>query len=257
MARFIFLALLVCSCARTITEADKQNARIHHDIAISNLERGDTRGALRELQSAEKNDPKQPETQHVLGLVYQRMGRYKEALLHYEQAVSLRPNYSEAYNNLGTLYLELGRLDEAISSFEKALSDILYATPSLALGNMGFAYYKKGELELAEKHLLNAVTEDPKFCRGYEWLVLLSEERNQFSDIELYCQRFFKHCKDDPVIAATIPPDYVRQMYYFLAMAYVRQGQREKAKATLKQCAVDDADAVYGMKCQQALRRLP
>ena len=79
-----------------------------------------------------------------LGMVYHALEHLDESIGHYEQAVELKPSFSEAHNNMGTVLIDLGRYDDAIDSFKVALGDILYRTPALAEGNMGWAYYKKG-----------------------------------------------------------------------------------------------------------------
>src|SRR5206468_11932526 len=111
-----------------------------------------------------------------------------------ERAVALRPNFSEAHNNFGVLLLDMGRYDEAIAHFKIALGDILYATPSLAEGNLGWTYFRKGDAEEGLRHLRNAVALNPKFCRGYGWLAQIELTRNRAEQVVAYCKRYQKHC---------------------------------------------------------------
>src|SRR5690606_15868580 len=121
---------------------------------------------------------------------YHAMDRHELALEHYREAVRLKPKYSEAQNNFGTLLLSIGRYDEAIAAFEVALSDILYPTPSLAEGNMGWAYYKSGNTDQAVRHLRNAVAADTKFCRGYLWLAQIGVETGDAAEAVASARRF-------------------------------------------------------------------
>ena len=64
-------------------------------------------------------------------------------------------NYLEAHNTIGLLRVELGRYDDALVSYRKALQ--IRPNAAIVYANMAVAYAKKGDTELAEKHLLRAV----------------------------------------------------------------------------------------------------
>jgi type IV pilus assembly protein PilF len=249
------VALGALACSGPVSEADAASARIHHDIAVANLDRGDMRGALRELLVAVDLDPQMPEVHYALGLVYHAMHKSSEALEHYEKALALKPNYSEAHNDFGALLIDLGRYDDAIEHFKKALGDILYATPSLAEGNLGWAYYKKGDVEQARQHLRNAVAQNPKFCRGYEWLARIGVERGDAAEAVANVKRFEKYCLADAQVAKTLDPEYVREMHYYLGVGYQKQGDREGARRAFASCAVADTSE-YGSRCMQSLHAL-
>ena len=59
-------------------------------------------------------------------------------------------------------YLVRGKYELAIAQLKLALQDVLYATPSHAEGNLGYAYYRKGERALGIKHIKNATLVNPK-----------------------------------------------------------------------------------------------
>jgi len=249
-------ALALPSCAHTASEEERNNARIHHDIAINALNNNDLRGALGELLAAVEQDPELPQAHNALGLVFHAMGRLDDSLEHYHKAIALKPTFSDAYNNMGVLLIDLGRYDDAIAAFKVATGDILYPTPSLPEGNMGWAYFKKGDNEAAQRHLRNAVATNPKFCRGYEWLARIALEQDRAAEVVVNCRRFEKYCGADPLIVKTLAPDYLRQMQYYLAMALLKQGESDAARATLSACASDDAANEFGGKCLASLRAL-
>jgi len=257
-SRFIAAAALLAlaACAGPASEADQQTARIHHDIAINSLDRGDMRGALREMLIAADLDPQNPQVQQALGLVFHAMGHSDEALVHYQKALELKPAYSEAHNNFGILLIDLGRYDEAIEHFKKALADILYQTPSLAEGNMGWAWYKKGDVDKARLHLRNAVAQNARFCRGYLWLARIGVDRSEPAEIVTNGKRFEKHCMGDVALAKTLPAEYVREMQYYLGVGYLKQGDRESARKAFAACAVVDASGEFAPKCVSSLRTL-
>ncbi len=250
------IALALAGCAGPVSEADGTSARIHHDIGIANLDRGELRLALRELLRAVELDPELAATHNALGLVYHAMGRSKEALHHYERAVALQPRFSEAHNNLGVLLIDLGRYEDAIVHLKAAIADILYATPALAEGNLGFAYYKNGEVDLGLQHLRNAVAQSPKFCRGYLWLARIGLETHNAADIVVNARRFAKYCVEDREISQKLDPEHVREMNYYLGSGYLELGDRAQAAQAFAACASPDNAGAFGQKCEQARRAL-
>ena len=249
----------VTACATTVSDRNRDTARINYDVGVASLEHGDSREALRALRIATDLDPTLPEAHNALGLVYHGMGKLDDALEHYHEAVRLKPTFSEAHNNLGTLLMDLGRYDEAIASFKVALSDILYATPTLAEGNMGWAYYKKGEVAQAVQHIGNAVATDPQFCRGYEWLMRIALDQRHPTEVLAQGKRFQKQCVDNPHIAAQMSPDYRREIDYYLALGHLQKGDRAAAQAALTRCVGGNDDPVQGSfaaKCAASLQKI-
>lgn len=254
------IVALLCplACATTITRKDRESARISYDLGITAFDRGDSREALRGLLSAVRLDPTLADAHNALGLLYHGMGHETDALVHYEEAVRLRPKFSECYNNMGILLLDMGRYDEAITSFKVALEDILYSTPTLAEGNMGWAYYRKGEVALAKERIGSAVAADPKFCRGYEWLMRIALDADDGAEAVAQGKRFYRHCVDNTALAQALSPDYRREMAYYLAMGHLKIGQVAQAIALLRPCAAQE-DAAPGSpaaRCATALRPL-
>lgn len=264
MARVVFVLLIALGanawgCATVISRKDRDAARIAYDLGITAFDRGDSREALRNLLAAVRQDPYLPDAHNALGLVYHGLNKEAEALVHYEEAVKLRPKFSEAHNNMGILLLDMGRYDEAIAAFKVALEDILYSTPTLAEGNMGWAYYRKGEVALAKERIGSAVAADPQFCRGYEWLMRIALDADDGAEAVAQGNRFMRHCANNEKVASVLPADYRREMDYYLAMGHLKLAHHAEARALLQRCA-DDADALPqspSARCAQALRALP
>jgi len=250
----LFLALT--TCAHVVNEQDRLQAQTRYDLGVTSLTQGDTRTALQELLAAVALDPYLPQAHHGLGLLYQSLDRKTEALTHYDKAVELKPNFSDAHNNLGTLLLDLARYDEAIEHFNQAVSDILYATPSLAFGNMGWAYYKKGDYTTGLKHLQNAVAINPQFCRGYDWLLQMALSQNDSTLAETYTKRFEKYCLNNTKIANTLKPVYVQEMRYKMAQGLLNRGDKKSAQLNLEACIRLKTESVSQNQCEQALASL-
>lgn len=250
----VIVALCVGACATT-GPVDEQAAVAHYDLGVSELRQGQPRDALRSLTKAVEADPGMARAHNALGLVYHALGRYEQSLAHYEEAVELDPEFSEAFNNLGVLLSDLRRYDEAIEAFQTALNDVLYRSPTHAEANMGWAYYKKGDVDLAIRHLRNAVATNPKFCRGYEWLAQIGIEQRKPDQAVANVHRFEKHCVADEAIASQIPASYRQEMKFYLARGYQELGDTSSAKKSYADCALVGETAV-GIKCAQSLRSL-
>ncbi|MEE8409884.1 MAG: tetratricopeptide repeat protein [Myxococcota bacterium] len=249
------LALVAGACASSVTAKDRIKARIRYDIGIVSLEQNDMRGALREILGAVEFDPDLAEAHNALGLIFHSMGRHDDSLAHYDRAVQIQPKFSEAHNNRGVLLLALGRYEGAIVSFEVALADILYITPSLAEGNLGWAQYKNGDVEQGLRHLRNAVAMNPKFCLGYGWLAAIEVQRQKPEQVVAYCKRFEKYCLADPLVAATVPPEFSTAMQYRLGVGYLGLGDRDAARTAFATCAEEqhESASAFKTKCERSL----
>lgn len=244
----------VASCS-VLRPPDRQAAVAHYDLGVSELRQGAPRDALRSLKEAVKADPSLSRAHNALGLVYHTLGRREKALEHYDRAINLDDDFSEAYNNRGILLTDLGRYDEAIISFETALNNVLYAFPTHAEANMGWAYYKDGNAQAALKHLRNAVATNPKFCRGYEWLAIIGIENGQPEQAIANVQRFRKYCVSDETISDQFPTLYQDEMTYYMARGYEELGDIALARKNFADCASSQETSV-GVKCARSLRGL-
>jgi len=144
-----------------------QRAGIHYGMGYNALQQGDPTSALRELYEAEKLDPKDPYIQHALGMALSAKEKYTDALEHYRKALELDPKYTEVHNAMGATYLQMGKWDEAIQEFNLVLKDFLYLTPFLVHNNIGWAFYKKGDLKNAVENYRKAISMKPDFALAH------------------------------------------------------------------------------------------
>ncbi|MEW5740701.1 MAG: social motility TPR repeat lipoprotein Tgl [Myxococcota bacterium] len=190
------LALCLAGCAHIVTEKDREQAQIHYDLAVQNLVK-QPQTAFSEVEESLKLNPEMHEAWHVRGLLlHHAFGRLDEALAAYMKALELKPDFSEARTNLGNLYIDMKRYDDAIAQYDKALNDVLYGAPFIAHGNMGWAYYKKGDLPQALDHLKAAITINPKYCLGHLKLGQLYEEQQNTEESCKYFGRYKEYCPE-------------------------------------------------------------
>ena len=237
------LALLVSGCVSV--EEKRKDARLHYDIAVEQLLK-DPQGAYKETSVALELDPKNPEAWHLKALIlHQVFHRLEEAQQAYSKALEFKSPYSDARVNLGNLYMDQKRYDDAISQYKIALTDVLYGAPYLAQGNMGWAFFKKGDNKEAIENLKGAVTTNPRYCLGEYQLGQIYESESNTAESCKYFARFREHCPDSA-------DGWQRD-----GMCLANAGKREEAGKAFDTCVAkaptdDQKDLCKQLKAQYA-----
>jgi tetratricopeptide (TPR) repeat protein len=121
---------------------------------------GDKAGALAVAESAAKTFPKDLQTQFALVDLYSDAGRSSEAEKVLRQLLANEPSNPIVLNHLGYLLATRGdQLDEAVSLVRRALQ-VKPDTPEY-LDSLGWAHFKRGELNDALKYLSAAAEKLP------------------------------------------------------------------------------------------------
>lgn len=192
------LALLLPGCAHLVSEKDKDQSVLHYEIGVQNLVKS-PQVALKEADDALAFDPGNAEAWHLKALVlHQSFGRLEEAQVAYARALELKTPFSEARTNLGNLYMDQKRYDDAIAQYQLALSDVMYPTPFIPQGNMGWAWFRKGDGKQAIEMLKGALSINPKYCLAELWLGQVYEAQRNTAESCKYYGRFRDHCPDRP-----------------------------------------------------------
>jgi len=125
------------------------------------FESGDPARALTILEPTAKAYPKDTATQLALSDLYNDAGRDGDAERTLRQYLEVEPANAEALNYLGYLLANRGRaLDEAVRLVERALA----ADPGnpAYLDSLGWAHFRRGDLNEAEKYLSPAAEQLPR-----------------------------------------------------------------------------------------------
>ena len=213
----LIIALYVVSCATANMDVQKQQGEAVRNLGEEYYKQGNYTSALRELLKAEALYPNDPYLQDDLGLTYKAKKRLDLAIKHFKKALELKPDYAPAKNNLGTVYLDKKEWDTAIKYFKEISENMLYATPYIALSNLGWAYYNKKEYTLSETCYLKALDLEPKFINAQRGLGLTYIAMGRIDEA---VKIFEKAVKDYPKFAP---------LYDDLAKVYVLSHDYEKA----------------------------
>ena len=168
----VMMVFYVVSCATANMEVQKQQGEAFRNLGEMYYKQGDYTSALRELLKAKTLYPDDAFLQNDLGLTYKAKDRPDLAVEHFKKALEIKPDYAPAKNNLGTVYLDKKEWDTAIKYFKEVSTNMLYATPHIALANLGWAYYNKKEYKLSETYYLKSLDLDPKFINAQRGLGL-------------------------------------------------------------------------------------
>ncbi len=135
---------------------------------------GDRTGAIAVAEAAAKAFPKDAQTQFVLVDLYSDAGRSNEAEKVLRQMLAADPANARVMNHLGYLLATRGdQLDEAVTLVQRALQQDP-GRPEY-LDSLGWAHYKKGELNDALKYLTAAAEKLPEH----------SEIQDHLGDVQL------------------------------------------------------------------------
>lgn len=246
----VMMVFWVVSCATANMEVQKKQQKKQGE-ALRNLgevyyKQGDYTSALRELLKSEALYPDDPFLQNSLGLTYKAKNRLDLAVKHFNKALEIKPDYAPAKNNLGTVYLDKKEWDTAIKYFKEVLENMLYATPHLALANLGWAYYNKKKYTISETYYLKALDLEPKFINALRGLGLTYIAMGRIDEAVEILERAVKNY---PKFAL---------LYDDLAKVYVLSHDHEKALDAYHkviELAPDSAMAKEAEKAAQRIKR--
>ncbi|HYN54129.1 MAG TPA: tetratricopeptide repeat protein [Methylotenera sp.] len=117
------------------------------------------------LDNAVKNLPNTPELVYDYALAAERVQKPEIMEAELRKAIAAKPDFAAAYNALGYSFADRNiKLDEAVKLIEKALS--LSPNDHYMLDSLGWAHYRKGNLDKAIVYLEQAykVNPDPEIA---------------------------------------------------------------------------------------------
>jgi len=124
---------------------------LHYNRGREGFQEGRYAEARRELESAQKLRPDDPDVLNLLGLVYFKTNAFPEAEVIYRRLAKENPNVFILHSNLGLILFKQGKLDEA----EQYLLRAVELRPNYAKSHLylGLLYRQRKKLGLAMDHL--------------------------------------------------------------------------------------------------------
>ncbi|MGR3311302.1 MAG: glycosyltransferase [Candidatus Brocadiales bacterium] len=93
----------------------------HFMLGIIYEKQGKYMDAIKELKRAIEIDPKYAEAYNALGIVYSIQSRYQQAILAFKEAIRIKPDFVMAYKNLGVAYANHKEFTLAAQAFDAAI----------------------------------------------------------------------------------------------------------------------------------------
>ncbi len=214
---------LLSSCSSV--EKDRMRADALLRSGTGALATGNYPAALRDLIAAEKFDPKNPAIQNNLGTAYFVRDKHELAEKHYSRAIALDPKYTEARNNRGRALIELFRYEEAARELEKVLGDLTYAHPEKAWFNMGLAYFRRGNFNVAKDKFAEALRLSRQHCLAQTYYGRSLLDLGDYERAAAALDNAVSLCKSDPRDEA----------HYFSGISYYKLGRTDKAVARMEE----------------------
>ena len=135
----------------------------------------------------------------------------------FQQVLESQPQNIGALGNLGVVYTRMGRASDAVTVYQRALK-LAPADPMLHL-NLGLAYLKQDDYSAAQPHFRKVVAANPNHRQARE---LLAATQIYTGDVDAAVKELevLKNSGDSGTL-------------YFLAIGYLKQGNREKSQQTI------------------------
>lgn len=250
-------ALAGCGAPQSRPGQDPQRqALAEYDIARDLLlNREQPREALRHSLDAHALDDSNPDINHFTALVYLDLCRRNErdcrldaAESHARQALEVLPDFLEARNTLGVIQIHAGRPGEAVSTLLPLTQEMLYRTPEVAWGNLGWAQLKLGQFQQAAASLERSVSAQPDFCVGHFRLGLARRALGQLDGAE----RSFTQALE----GAAGRCRGLQAAYWHRGQLRSERGQQGAAETDFRACVALSTRSQDGRACQTALEAL-
>ena len=247
------LATLPAAGCATRPKRDPEQSQVLYELGAKYYASRRVEAAIEELLKALKADPENADAYNMLGIIALKQGhdylqelestdclkgrdaevvreeavqKFRDAEVSFKKAVELRAEFSNAWNNLSVARLELEDWDGAVLAARNALKDATYATPEIARGNLGWAYYQKKDLLGAWKELHEAVAQAPGFCVGRYRLAKVYLDRGELDGaVE----------EVDAVIGNNKCP--IQEAYLLGGLVHERRKERDRARTLFDRCA--------------------
>jgi tetratricopeptide (TPR) repeat protein len=241
--------VVLLGCA-TVSERDLARASMHRRLAESKLQKGALELAIREYRASIEFYDKDPEAHFGLADAYRRKGLYAESEQSLLRTLKLDKTHNDARLNLSVVYGLQARWADVIRITTQLVDEPTFLRPSRALVNRGWAHYKSGSLDLAQRDLSEALISDEGNHQAHLNLGILLFDRGSVLDAMVHFEKVLK-------ILERRPPAFFSgakaQTRFHLAQAHVKLGQRAKAIEQLRAASEQGGKGEWAEKSREYL----
>lgn len=224
---------------------------------VQYIDEHNPRGAIESWQRALQLDPDNAQAHLFLGKIFGATGLFDRAEPELRRAVALlteraredeseRALLADARNTLAAALINTGRYDEAIALARSVTDEVLYSTPHLAWGNLGLAYFHKGEYQQAVAALERSVAIQPRFCVGR---FHLANSYFRLNDMGHALEGLNRVIDSEDTECSTI-----QEAFLVRARVHTVLHQDDATRADLSRCVTLSAETETGRECARLAR---
>ena len=187
ISALVFTTLLVISgCGKNLTAAE------HVSKAKDYMDKGEAKSALLELSSAVQQDPNSVEGRWLLAKVAVDMGEAPRAEKEIRKAMELGLSRASGELILVKALLLQGDFDRLLQESSTLPPNISKSDQAAILGLRGQAYIGKGQLDLAQQTLDQAVQIEPASLPALLGMTMLSGSKRQYDVARQWVEKALK-----------------------------------------------------------------
>lgn len=248
----LVLAAALFACATQSTESVSR-ADMRRRLADMKLAQGEVEMAIREYRGSIEIYDRDPEAYFGLAEAYRRKGLLPESEKALLEALRIDPKHQEARLNLGVLHLLQERWQDAIKQNRILIDDPTFLRPSRALVNLGWAYFKLGNIEEAKRSFEQALAEDRASFHAHLNLGIVLFEGGEMLESIRHYRAAIASLERRPFEAAGSAEAEAR---FRMAQAHVKLGQLDQAVTQLRAAAESDGRGEWGQRSREYLQIL-
>ncbi|MCK4859931.1 MAG: tetratricopeptide repeat protein [Candidatus Omnitrophica bacterium] len=159
---------------------DPHSSSLHLRLAIDYIQEEEYNKAIEQLCLVLKSNPKDIHSYFLLAVLYTSQKKFEQAGKQYRQIIKLKPKNWTALVGLSNIYVTQEKMALVIPLYEKMILLAKDNAP-LIFYNLGLAYLKTAELNLAIENLRKAVEFSPENSQ-FRTVLALTYELNEQKD---------------------------------------------------------------------------
>lgn len=166
-------------------------------IALKEFKRNNFSKAEKLYAECLSIDPNLPEVHNLLGNIKLNSGNIITSINYFKKAIELKPNFSGAFCNLGLAYKKLKNNELALENYYKAIN--LNPKNFKALFNLATYFKEKNDIENAEKFYLKTIDVMPNLLEAHNNLFELYDGSNQINKIKIFLNNMKANLGEVPI----------------------------------------------------------